>query len=60
MPELGHRKSLLVALADEAGPIFYGDAHESTMNVVEFLMIGPIGLDIINLKTDVRRHPVAL
>ena len=35
----------------------YGITHEAAMNVVEFLKVGPICVDVVNFEAHVGRDP---
>ena len=42
---------------DETGPILDGVSHAAGMDEVEFLVIGPICFNVVDLEADVRRDP---
>ena len=51
--------NLLVALTNQTRPIFDGVAHEAAVDVVELLMVCPLGFHIVDLEAYVRRHPTS-
>lgn len=55
----GQRSNLLKALTDQTRPIVNSIAHKATVDVIEFLMIYPSFLHIIDLKAYIGRHPVS-
>lgn len=57
--EWGNKGDLLEALTDQTRPIFDGVAHEAAVDVVEFLMVCPLGLHIVDLEAYIRRHPTS-
>ena len=56
---IGNRSNLLEALADQTRPVFDGVAHEAAVDIVEFLMVCPLGFHIVDLEAYVRRHPTS-
>ncbi len=50
--------AVLIALTHQPGPVPDGPSHEATMNIVERLMVRPIGLRIVHLETHVGRYPI--
>lgn len=44
---------VLITLTHQSGPVSNGSAQEATVNEIEGLMVGPFGLYIINLETDI-------
>ena len=49
---------LLEALAEQFGPVSDAVAHEAAVDVVEFLVIGPLFFDVVNFEADVWRYPL--
>lgn len=56
----GGQSDLLKALTDQTRPILNSIAHEAAMDVVEFLMICPLCLYIVDLKAYIGRYPMSL
>lgn len=50
-------KTVLVTLTDKSRPVLDRNPHEATMDVVEFLVISPIGLHIIHLEPNIWGNP---
>ena len=48
---------LLEALAEQFGPVSDAVAHEAAVDVVEFLVIGPLFFDVVDFEADVWRYP---
>lgn len=48
---------LLETLPVQPGPISDGVAHHAAMDVVEWLMVGPVFLDVVHFEPDVRGNP---
>ena len=49
----------LKALAHKPWPVVYRTVHASAVDVVKFLMICPVCLNIVDLKADIWRYPAA-
>ena len=49
---------LLEALAEQFGPVFDAVAHEAAVDVIEFLVIGPLFFDVVDFEADVWRYPL--
>lgn len=45
---------------DQMGPVPDCCAHEPAVDVVEFLVVCPVGLDIVDLKAYIGRYPVSV
>ena len=56
---MGNRGNLLEALTDQTRPVFDGVAHEAAVDIVELLMVCPLGFHIVDLEAYVRRHPTS-
>ena len=54
----GANGHLLEALASQPRPVFDSGTHEAAMDVVEGLIVRPVGLDVVDFELDVRWHPV--
>jgi hypothetical protein len=48
--------SLLVNLRQIGLPVLNTEVHESAVNEVEWLTIGPLFINIVDLKPHIRRH----
>lgn len=43
---------------DQTGPVPDGGSHEPAVDVVEFLIVGPTRLDVVDLEAYIGRYPV--
>ena len=45
------------ALARKTRPVLDGVSHKSTVDIVKFLAIRPLGFNVVDFEADIRRHP---
>lgn len=49
---------LLEALMHQMGPVPDSGSHKAAVNVVEFLIVCPVRLDVVDLKAYIGRYPM--